>query len=84
MRGTMSRTFIVDDPKDVRVMRGITVEELIRELKKMPQKSLVGIRDFDNGIDEISGFVQDVERFDSKASFDPEYCKGVKVVINAG
>ena len=60
----------------------LTVEELIAILKRYPQKSFIGVRADDNRNNELQGIVFAVERFDPKASFDPAYCKNVKVVLN--
>lgn len=59
----------------------MTVKELINELKKYPQDSLVAWRDHDQGENEIAAHVEGVESFDPKKSFDPEYCKNVRVVL---
>lgn len=59
----------------------MTVEELIKELKKHPKKSLVGWQDHDS--DSVTGFVNYVDSFDPDESPDPEFCAGVKVVLRS-
>ena len=60
----------------------LTVAELIKELKKHPPESYVGWQSYDNGEDEISGLVETVSSFVPEASFNPRYCKNVRVVLS--
>lgn len=60
------------------------VKELIRRLKEFPPESRVGIQAHDDGETELQGFAFSVREFDPETSFDPEYCKGCRVVISCG
>lgn len=59
----------------------MTVNELIKELKKHPSNSKVAWRDHDQPENQINDLVGGVEKFDPKKSFDPKFCAGVKVVL---
>ena len=61
----------------------MTVGELIKELRKYPKGVLVGWQDHDAAEDEISAHIGIVCEFDEAESFDPEYCKGVGVVLGS-
>jgi hypothetical protein len=60
----------------------ITVERLIKELKKYPKEGLVAWRDHDQSQGEINSVVGSIKAFDPAASFDPEFCAGVLVVLS--
>lgn len=59
----------------------MTVKELIKQLKEHPMNAKVAWQDHDQAEDEINAEVGNVESFDPEKSFDPAYCKGIKVVI---
>ncbi|KKK83658.1 hypothetical protein LCGC14_2791170 [marine sediment metagenome] len=59
----------------------MTVGELIKELRKHPRGAFVGWQDHDAEETEISAHVTIVCEFDEEDSFDPEYCKGIGVVL---
>ncbi len=59
----------------------MTVDELIKELKKHPGDSKVAWRDHDQSENEINDLVRGVEQFDPEKSFDPKFCAGVKVLL---
>ncbi|MEE8308645.1 MAG: hypothetical protein V3R81_15365 [Gammaproteobacteria bacterium] len=61
---------------------GMTVKELIKELKKHPPESEVGWRDHDASEDAITDRVKTVDEFDPETSFDPRFCEGVRVVLS--
>lgn len=58
------------------------VSDLIKELKKYPQGGEVAWRDHDQQENEINDKVRSVERFDQSDSFDPEFTRGVVVVLS--
>lgn len=58
------------------------VRELIKELKKYNMDAEVAWQDHDQSEDEINAKVINVFPFDWKTSFDPQYCKGVGVVLS--
>lgn len=59
----------------------MNVEQLIRELRKHPKTAEVAWRDHDQDENEINARIRSVETFDPAASFDPNFCKGVRVVL---
>lgn len=59
----------------------MTVEKLIKELRKHPPKSQVAWSDHDQSRGEINCIVGWVEEFDPEKSFDPKFCKKVRVVL---
>ena len=59
----------------------MTVEELIKELKKYPMNAKVGWQDHDASEDKISAIVCNVFPFDPEMSNDPKYCMGIGVII---
>lgn len=59
----------------------MTVRELIAKLRAYPDDAVVAWADHDQDESEINARVGSVESFDAKTSFDPEYCKGVAVVL---
>ena len=66
----------------------LTLKQLIRALQAEARKlkgadCLVGIQDHDNCDNELSGHVKDVRSFDPETSFDPKYCRGVKIIIRS-
>ena len=61
----------------------MTVGELIKELRKHPRGALVGWQDHDADETEVSAHVSTVNEFDDENGFDPEYCRGVGVVLGA-
>ncbi len=61
----------------------LTVGQLIKELKRYPKDSLVGIADFDtDASNRLSGVASSVSSFDPDTSFDPDFCKSCYVVIS--
>lgn len=60
----------------------MTVSELIKELKKYPKNAEIAWRDHDLSENEINGRVANVDSFNPATSFDPEFCKGIKVVLS--
>lgn len=58
------------------------VSELIKELKKLPPDANVYLRDHDQSIDEINGFVNSVDLIDSD-EIHPMYCiePGARIVV---
>ena len=59
----------------------MTVNELIKELKKHPGDSKVAWRDHDQAENELANFVNGVEPFNPEESFDPAFCEGVRVIL---
>ncbi len=57
------------------------VKDLIKELKKYPQNSFIGVSAHDNDETELQGIVNSIEEFFPEKSFDPKYCKNVHVVL---
>jgi len=75
----LRRTFNAGVGGDVEM--SLTVKQLIKELKKYPANSRVGMKAHDNKENEIDGIVSSVDEFDPETSFDPDYCQDVYVVL---
>lgn len=73
--------------------RAMTVEQLIRELRRFPKDAIVGIQDHDAGEHELSARVCGVYAFNpdecemagsDRVIPDPKWASGVGVVIRGG
>lgn len=60
---------------------GLTVKQLIKELRRFPPDAVVAWQDHDQPPNEINARVSYLRDFDPATSFDPDFCAGIGVVL---